>query len=324
VHPALSIIVFTTLSGTGLGLGFWTALTAAGTNTLLIVAAALLAAAITSAGLLSSLLHLRRPSRAWRAFSQWRSSWLSREGILAPLCVFSMLLLVIATTADIPLGRASSLLVLLLAPAVILTTAMIYTQLRAVPAWHTWLTPAMFFLFAAASGLYVLLAIAAWLPGDADQVQIIIPTDAGLVMEPVTLLLTATLINALAWGIMLAWWVRRDRIGTGQSTLATATRLANHGPIAQLDPPHTEPNYPQTEMGYRVARKHALKLRWIATLLGFLCPTLVGGIPALLPSAFTPLALTSLCALHLIGVMISRWLFFAEAAHVQSVYYQSG
>src|SRR3546814_18481876 len=34
-------------------------------------------------GLLSSTLHLGRPERAWRAFSQWRSSWLSREGVAA-------------------------------------------------------------------------------------------------------------------------------------------------------------------------------------------------------------------------------------------------
>ena len=34
-------------------------------------------------GLVSSTLHLSHPERAWRAFSQWRSSWLSREGVAA-------------------------------------------------------------------------------------------------------------------------------------------------------------------------------------------------------------------------------------------------
>ena len=40
-------------------------------------------ALLVSAGLLSSVGHLGKPLRAWRAFSQWRSSWLSREGVAA-------------------------------------------------------------------------------------------------------------------------------------------------------------------------------------------------------------------------------------------------
>jgi hypothetical protein len=38
---------------------------------------------LVSLGLLSSTFHLGHPERAWRAFSQWRSSWLSREGVAA-------------------------------------------------------------------------------------------------------------------------------------------------------------------------------------------------------------------------------------------------
>jgi hypothetical protein len=41
------------------------------------------AAYLVSLGLLSSTFHLGHPERAWRAFSQWRSSWLSREGVAA-------------------------------------------------------------------------------------------------------------------------------------------------------------------------------------------------------------------------------------------------
>jgi hypothetical protein len=38
---------------------------------------------LVTLGLLSSTFHLGHPERAWRAFSQWRSSWLSREGVAA-------------------------------------------------------------------------------------------------------------------------------------------------------------------------------------------------------------------------------------------------
>src|SRR6185437_11174293 len=35
--------------------------------------------------------HLGRPERAWRALSQWRSSWLSREGIASLVTYLPML-----------------------------------------------------------------------------------------------------------------------------------------------------------------------------------------------------------------------------------------
>ena len=87
MHPAFSVIIFTVASGAGYGLlfvlalliacglltpSFWTGFVCFG-----------ISLALITAGLLSSFLHLGRPERAWRAFSQWRSSWLSREGVLA-------------------------------------------------------------------------------------------------------------------------------------------------------------------------------------------------------------------------------------------------
>src|SRR5688572_17181996 len=83
MHPALSVIFFTTLSGAGYGLLFWAAWHAlsgaSATRTLLVCIA--LAIVLSTIGLVSSLLHLGKPARAWRAFSQWRTSWLSREGV---------------------------------------------------------------------------------------------------------------------------------------------------------------------------------------------------------------------------------------------------
>jgi sulfite dehydrogenase (quinone) subunit SoeC len=89
MHPALSVIFFSTISGTGYGLWFWWASSLLGHNrdfgikdyiTLAI------GALFVISGLLCSTMHLGRKERAWRAFSQWRSSWLSREGVLAVLC----------------------------------------------------------------------------------------------------------------------------------------------------------------------------------------------------------------------------------------------
>src|SRR5512146_2321850 len=83
MHPAFSVIFFTTLSGAGYGLWFWFGVaTLASPLPRGVSRWALLAGfVLTSIGLLSSLLHLGQPQRAWRAFSQWRTSWLSREGV---------------------------------------------------------------------------------------------------------------------------------------------------------------------------------------------------------------------------------------------------
>jgi hypothetical protein len=87
MHPALSVIVFTTASGAGYGLlalfGVLAAIGALPADRAFGATGLSLALALISAGLLASTVHLGRPERAWRAFSQWRSSWLSREGVAA-------------------------------------------------------------------------------------------------------------------------------------------------------------------------------------------------------------------------------------------------
>ena len=87
MHPAPSIVVFTVLSGAGYGLlallglgvllGTMPATPATG------LAGLGLGLGLATAGLVSSTFHLGHPERAWRALSQWRSSWLSREGVAA-------------------------------------------------------------------------------------------------------------------------------------------------------------------------------------------------------------------------------------------------
>ncbi len=78
MHPAFSVIFFTTLSGAGYGLAAWIAfallLTPERSISLAPHAAALaLALVLVTVGLLSSLGHLGKPQRAGRALSQWRS-----------------------------------------------------------------------------------------------------------------------------------------------------------------------------------------------------------------------------------------------------------
>jgi DMSO reductase anchor subunit len=80
MHPAFSVIFFTTASGAGYGLlallGILAPLGLVPADAGFGALALGLALVLITAGLLASSLHLGHPERAWRAFSQWRSSWL--------------------------------------------------------------------------------------------------------------------------------------------------------------------------------------------------------------------------------------------------------
>jgi DMSO reductase anchor subunit len=118
----------------------------------------------------------------------------------------------------------------------------------------------------------------------------------------------------LKWG----YWLRID--GELRAyTLEAATGLGQLGRVRVLDSPHTQPNFVMREMGYRVARKHAQKLRKAALLFAFGLPIvflLISQAPGL-AVAGALLATLSLAA----GLLIERWLFFAEAEHLSMLYY---
>lgn len=300
MHPAVSVIFFTVTSGAGfgmiflLGLGF-----PVDASALRVFFVALVGGGLAVAGLLASTFHLGHPERAWRALSQWRSSWLSREGIAAilTLAVFGIYVLIWMVT-----GSRQHLLGLLAAigaAATVFTTSMIYAQLKTVPQWNSRLTPLVYGAFALGSG---------WLLASA------------LGTHPAPELWGVALI-ALGWGAKWLWWARagRSRLSDTGSSPETATGLGFIGKVRLLERPHTGENYLTKEMVHRIGRKHARTLRLLALLMGGAVPILVLAIVGLsgAPSLFNLLAAVSM----IIGLLAERWLFFAEAEHAVSLYY---
>jgi len=300
MHPAISVIFFTVSSGAGFGLIFLIGLGFPfGSGALRAFIVSLAGGGLAVAGPLASTFHLGHPERAWRALSQWRSSWLSREGIAAilTLCLFGLYALVwMWSGIRQPL---LGLLVALGAATTVFTTAMIYAQLRTVPQWKTWLTPLVYLGFALASGWLLASSFGThWSP----QVWGI-----GLV--------------ALAWAAKWAWWVRatRTRLSDAGSTPETATGLGFIGKVRLLERPHSGENYLTREMVHRIGRKHARKLRLLAMALGAVVPVAILIITALTGA---PAVLNLAAALSmLVGLLAERWLFFAEAEHAVSLYY---
>jgi sulfite dehydrogenase (quinone) subunit SoeC len=310
MHPALSIVFFTTSSGAGFALltllGLGTPLGLLPPSESFGCAALAVAALFVVGGLASSAFHLGRPERAWRAFSQWRSSWLSREGILA---VLTLLPAAIFGSGWVFFGATQGLIGLCgvlaagLAAATIYCTGMIYASLKPIHQWHNqWVVP-NYLALALMSGCLVLdFLIRLWSARYGGVA-----------------LLTSVVVLA-AWWTKERYWRLIDTT-SARSTVASATSLGSRGRVRMLEAPHTEENYLLKEMGFRIARKHRRGLRRIARVAGFAVPALASFCGLLLGGVTGGIVAGLGVASAALGLVAERWLFFAEAKHTITLYY---
>ncbi len=287
MHPAPSIIAFTVLSGLGFGLMVWLGsglLRPVGWGAVVWFG---LAYGLAGAGFAASAFHLGRPERALRAFSQWRTSWLSREAVLGVAALAAMAPNAAASAflgAPVPvagwLGAG-------LALATVLATSMIYAQIRAVPRWHHWTVPAVFLTAALAGG--------ALLAGLMPVAELLLPW--------------------LALALLAHWFLGDRRFAEVAQTTGSATGLGALGTVRAFEPPHTGANYLLREMVHVVGRRHAARLRVLAMLGACILPA------ALLWAWPTVPGVILAAGLHSLGMLAARWLFFAQAEHVVGLYY---
>lgn len=286
MHPAPSVILFTVLSGLGfgflahLGAGLvpvsgWVAFVAWG-----------LGYGLAVAGLLASTFHLGHPERAWRAFSQWRSSWLSREGVAAVATLIVLAPMALSDWLGLGWPRAIGVVGAVLAVLTVFTTSMIYAQLKTIPRWNHWITPALFLAFALAGGAML-----------SDH-----------------RLWAGALLLVLGAAIVASWAIGDKAFAKRGVTMESATGVGDLGKVSVFEQPHSHPNYLMREMIHHVGRKHVAKLRAITLGFGVALPLIV----LILPFAVVPLIAV---VLHLIGAFAQRWLFFAQAEHVVGLYY---
>jgi sulfite dehydrogenase (quinone) subunit SoeC len=310
MHPAFSVIFFTTASGAGYGLlalcgvlapfgllpeGTWFAVVTVG-----------LAFALITAGLLSSTVHLGHPERAWRAMSQWRSSWLSREGVAAlvtyvPAGIFGIAWVFLGRTDGV--FAVCGFLTAAMAVVTVYCTGMIYASLKPVHQWHNDHVVPVYLALALMTGALWLNAL----------LQLWSQPNAGVAI-------LALLAIALATWLKDRYWRFIDTT-TARSTPETAIGLFGRGRVRALDQPHTNQNYLLREMGFAVARKHAQKLRRIALVLSFAAPLVLTLVAALIGGPLGTLASVLAALSVMAGVLAERWLFFAEARHTVTLYY---
>ncbi|MBI2253855.1 MAG: dimethyl sulfoxide reductase anchor subunit [Proteobacteria bacterium] len=306
MYPAYSVIFFTSASGAGYALlalmnmlaligllpaerwfgitGFLAGLTA------------------ITAGLLSSTYHLGRPERAWRAFSQWRSSWLSREGVLAVATYLPAGITALGWVFWEQIWWLPAVFLVALATTTICATAMIYASLKTIRRWNNgWTLPNYLGMGFASGGLWLCLL------GSLFALSSPLPA------------LLAIAFVAIAAGIKFGYWRFVDT-DIGRSTAGSATGLGRFGAVRLFAAPHTEENYLLKEMGFKVARKHVATLRRITWLCAFAIPLVAVILALLLPTLSLWLLIVAVLT-NALGTVTERWLFFAEARHVVTLYY---
>ncbi len=311
MHPAKSVIFFTTGSGAGYGMLIWLAILALlgyqPADTVYGLVAFGLAFGLVVAGLLSSTFHLGHPERAWRAMSQWRSSWLSREGVVAiatfgPTGLYALFWIFL--NQNQALAGAMGLLGAALSLITVYCTSMIYGSLKTIPAWFTKWTRIAYLVFSLMTGAVLVWALSVLfgLPG------------ATVIAQLCLFLLAAGFI------VKIAYWHNIDN-APATSTAESATGLGKLGKIRLIESPHSEDNYLLNEMGFQIARKHAARLRLVALALGFVFPFIAIFAALNVQPQFQVIFAILAVLAGLIGIVTERWLFFAEAKHVVTLYY---
>lgn len=305
MHPAISVIFFTVTAGAGYGL--LTLLALARTANLSVTISpdqitfmGIVGLVLVTAGLISSTFHLANPKNAWRSFTRFKTSWLSREAVFAVLFypVSLIWLLCEFFTGNTAATWIFAMATAVLAVVVLICTAMIYASLKTIRQWHTALTPVNFVLLGLLLGALILAVMFVQQGLDLSR----------LLSVALVVLVVAALVK-----ITYFFWIGQPA-GPTINTALGFTRAT----VRLLDVGHGSDTFHTKEFGYQMDRIKLIWLRVITISLAFVLPLLL--LSGLLGSVgFGSLALAAISAYA--GVFIERWLFFAEARHVVNLYH---
>lgn len=307
MNPAISVIFFTVTAGAGYGLLFLLALVqftnlAEKISPDQIFVMGVIGLILVTAGLISSTFHLANPKNAWRSFTRFKTSWLSREAVFAVLFypVSFVWLFLQFFTGNSVFTSVFAILMAAMALITLVCTAMIYASLKTIRQWHTPLTPVNYVLLGLLPGTLILAAMFAQQGLAVDRVLAF-----GLVVLGVGALVK----------VVYFYWIGQPA-GPTINTAIGFTRAT----VKLLDVGHSSDTFHTKEFGFQVARAKIQWLRVISIVLAFVLPALLitgvlGG------TGFTALAVAAISAYA--GIFVERWLFFAEARHVVNLYHGS-
>ena len=324
MHPAFSVIFLTTLIGAGQGL-FLALITGQSyaavqllpsqDSTSFYAYGSVIVMLFLIGGLIASFFHLGRPERAWRAASQWRTSWLSREVIVLPILMvlvfvygvmhyfeWDTVLFTSKEGANLSLTLVVGAFGSLATFALFLCTGMIYACLKFLQEWHSPLTVINYLLLGTASGFVLATAFANYSAPDLMHFFGV----------------WATIITLTAFVTRSASLIRNARI-KGKSTIQTALGV-RHNKIQQKSMGFMGGSVNTRDFFHHASLVLFKSMKWIFIVLTFIVPLIVlwYGIK----NAETGILLT-VFVIQYVGLIAERWFFFAQANHPQNLYYQT-
>ena len=307
MHPSKSIIFFTVISGTGYGIFIGLLF-----NILFIEISyslnyklfiSLVSFLMIVLGLLSSTLHLGHPERAWRAFSQWKSSWLSREGLVSVITFFPMVLFYYFWINNIN-GYVFLLIILcIFSLLTIFCTGQMYATLKTIPSWNNSLvTPIYIFNGITVGSLFVY------------SINFYFNYNIFLYEKFIIITIILNLLLKISYWILI-----RQKTDTNIQT-AVGIKSKN---ISFFEGPHTGKNYLTTEMINKSNNKNNNLLRLTFCILTFIIPIyMINQYSTLIVDQFIlKLSMIFVFILALVGMIIERYLFFIQSKHVVGLYY---
>jgi DMSO reductase anchor subunit len=321
MKPAISVILLTTLIGTGQGL--FLAYYSAELLVLLSIlpeqslqgsaVAAILSLSFLIAGLVASFFHLGHPERAWRAAAMWRSSWLSREVIALPAAmslVFVYILLkltnnqqlvfVLTDGNGVTWASVIGFFAMIATLALYLCTAMIYSCLKFLRQWHSPLTVLNFLVMGLASGFT--LAVVVSIQKDPQLFDFFVSW--------------AVFLTLVAFVSRLAT-LRRNKGLRSPSTLQSAIGV-HHPTIRQMAQGAMGGSFNTRAFIHSYGPTVVKFARRYFLISGFVIPVILLLVSSEFSSAICGLAFL----IQFSGLLVERWYFFIEAEHPQNVYYQ--
>lgn len=155
------------------------------------------------------------------------------------------------------------------------------------------MTPTKYVLFGLMSGAVLLPAVLS-----------LRPAEVGPVGKP----MVAILLLGLGLALYLAYLLKHPRT---VHTINDALGF-RQGRVRLLDVGHSHGTFLTNEFGFTVAREKARMLRWIAILCGFILPMLL---------CYFTKWFWAASFIGIAGLLVERWLFFAEAEHVVRLYH---
>jgi DMSO reductase anchor subunit len=311
MHPAFSILFFTTLAGAGQGLACTLAiavLMGISMDSGFLLFSLVLSELLLVAGLGASFLHLGHKMRAWRAVLMWRTSWMSREVIVMPAFIALVGLWIFLLALHVNGPWVAWLPLLVLAGALLLwyCTAMIYACLRFIQEWAHPLTVINFMLMGLSSGAVLACALAEW-NGEAVLAGTVAPWA-----------LAATLA---AWGSR-ALSLQRNAGLKPKSTTQSATGIQS-GRLVQKSMGMSAGSFNTREFFHGASHLAVKNIKWFFLLALFALPALLQAVAITTGGTSTAVLWCLAVVLQAPGLVAERWFFFAQAQHPQNLYYQT-